>query len=112
MPMQRDLYPPDWKAIAERHKEAANWTCEQCGAQRGDQRPNRHGELKPVVITTAHVNHDPWARNAQLKVLCASCHLRYDAKQRRRQRRMMAMARGQMVLPHMQRWYRGPARGT
>lgn len=31
MPMQRDLYPPNWEAIALAKKEAANWTCEHCG---------------------------------------------------------------------------------
>lgn len=110
MPMQRDLYPKDWPQIAERRKAAANWTCEKCGAKRGESRPNRRGEMKPVVITVAHVDHNPWMRNAQLKVLCAQCHLRYDAKQRRRQRRMMAIARGQLVLPYMRRWYQSPMR--
>jgi hypothetical protein len=31
MPMQRDLYPEDWEAIATRIKEAVEWTCEDCG---------------------------------------------------------------------------------
>lgn len=31
MPMNRALYPPNWDAIALQIKEAANWTCQQCG---------------------------------------------------------------------------------
>jgi hypothetical protein len=31
MPMQRDLYPEDWEAIATRIKEEVNWECEDCG---------------------------------------------------------------------------------
>ncbi|OYQ67557.1 hypothetical protein B9G53_00985 [Pseudanabaena sp. SR411] len=31
MPMNRKLYPPNWEAIALQIKEAANWTCQNCG---------------------------------------------------------------------------------
>ena len=30
MPMQRELYPPNWEEIAWNTKKAANWRCEQC----------------------------------------------------------------------------------
>lgn len=110
MPMQIELYPPDWKTIAERLKVAADYTCERCGAKRGEERPNRRGVLRPVVITVAHLEHNPWARNAKLAVLCSQCHLRYDAKQRHAQRAMMRIARGQLVLPHCQKWYKSPWR--
>jgi len=30
-PMQRDLYPKDWDAIAQQVKSDADWHCEQCG---------------------------------------------------------------------------------
>ena len=33
MPMKRELYPADWKAIAEAKKEAVGWICEDCGKQ-------------------------------------------------------------------------------
>jgi hypothetical protein len=108
MPMQTDLYPEDWKQIAEAAKEAANWTCEKCGAQRGELRANRHGVEKATVITVAHLDHDPWRSKPRLAVLCAPCHLRYDASQRCRQRRMMRIARGQQVLPGMRAWYHPP----
>jgi len=31
MPMNRKLYPANWKAIALQIKEAAEWTCQNCG---------------------------------------------------------------------------------
>ena len=31
MPMQTELYPPDWKRIAFEKKQAAGWRCEFCG---------------------------------------------------------------------------------
>jgi len=31
MPMNRALYPENWEAIALEIKEAANWTCQNCG---------------------------------------------------------------------------------
>jgi hypothetical protein len=110
MPMQKNLYPPNWNTIAERRKAAADYTCEKCGARRGEERPNRRGEMKRVVITVAHLDHNPWARHARLAVLCSQCHLRYDAKQRRRQRTMMRIARGQLVLPGLRSWYQPPRR--
>lgn len=31
MPMNRKLYPSEWKQIALGVKEKANWTCQECG---------------------------------------------------------------------------------
>ena len=99
MPMQRNLYPKDWSQIAWQLKEAANWTCAQCGVQRGQEVCNRHGALVPVIMTVAHLDHDPWNPDARLAVLCAPCHLRYDAADAKRKRVMMCVARGQLMLP-------------
>ncbi|HEV2582187.1 MAG TPA: hypothetical protein VGT44_15125 [Ktedonobacteraceae bacterium] len=111
MPMQPDLYPANWKQLAESLKEQANWTCERCGAQRGQIVKNRHGKEIPVVITVAHPNHDPRNPQARLAVWCAQCHCRYDAADRRRQRVMMRIARGQGVLPGLEEWYMPPRKG-
>lgn len=108
MPMDLSLYPKDWPQIAERLKKASNYTCEECGAQRGQQVKNRHGSLVDVQIGVAHLDHNPWRRNARLKVMCRSCHIKYDAKQSQRKRAMMQIARGQLVLPLMRRWYQAP----
>lgn len=111
MPMDPRLYPPDWPEIAERLKQAADYTCQTCGAQRGQQVANRHGQLVPVQIGVAHLDHDPWNKHARLQVLCRTCHIRYDAAQARRKRVMMAIARGQLVLPRLRAWYQAPRPG-
>lgn len=108
MPMQKSLYPKNWREIARKLKEAANWTCQCCGARRGEQQKNRHGNLVNVVITVAHLDHDPWNMHARLQVLCRKCHITYDARDARRKRVMMAIARGQLVLPGLQTWYQSP----
>lgn len=110
MPMRLDLYPANWPAVALRLKEAANWTCAQCGAQRGQQVANRWGELVDVQIGVAHLDHDPWNPSARLRVLCRQCHIRYDARDGKRKRVQMAIARGQLVLPRLGRLYRSPRR--
>jgi hypothetical protein len=98
MPMQRGLYPADWREVAARRKKAARWRCQECGAMHGAMTVNRHGMPCKVVVTVAHLDHDVWNRRARLRVLCARCHIRYDARQRRRKQVMMAMARGQLPL--------------
>lgn len=108
MPMQRNLYPRNWPQIARRLKEAADWTCQLCGAKRGEKCKNRHGEWVDVQIGVMHPNHDPWNLDARLVVACRQCHITYDAKDARRKRIMMAIARGQLVLPGLQGWYPAP----
>lgn len=110
MPMRPELYPRDWPAIALARKQAANWTCEQCGAVHGQRVLNRRGELVDVQIGVAHVNHDTWNPRAELRVLCRRCHVLYDARDGKRKRVQMAIARGQLVLPRLGRLYRSPRR--
>lgn len=112
MPMQRDLYPDNWEEIALDAKVAANWTCQRCGVRRGDRQINRRGRLAKVVLTVAHLNHDPWNPDAELEVLCWSCHAKYDATQRRTKQYLMAIARGQPVLPGLEAFYHVPRRST
>lgn len=108
MPMQRNLYPEDWEEIALNAKIAANWTCQLCGAQREGKQRNRHGELVDVQIGVMHRDHNPWDRNARLVVACRICHITYDAKDARRKRVMMQIARGQLVLPGLRDLYQQP----
>jgi len=81
MPMQRHLYPPDWRDISLRVRQAAGWKCRFCGAENRKPHPVT-GSM--VVLTVAHLDHDP-ANNTDenLAALCQRCHLRHDAEQHR-----------------------------
>jgi hypothetical protein len=79
MPMKWALgYPANWAAIARARKEAAGWCCERCGVAQGEECLNWRGEPYSVIVTTAHLDHDPWNPAARLAVLCQACHLDYD----------------------------------
>ena len=105
MPMQKDLYPPNWKAIALEIKQSAGWYCQEC--DRPCRRPGESwAEFQhrmfvnhdyPVeefvekkgrfVLTTAHLDHNPAnCDRSNLKALCSVCHLRYDAQHHMRSR--------------------------
>lgn len=97
MPYDPRLYPPDWRERAAALKARVG-CCEQCGAKPGEKRPNRRGELVPVILTVAHPDHNPHDPQARLAVWCAACHCRYDAShdQLFRRRHNMEVARGQL----------------
>jgi hypothetical protein len=81
MPIRRELYPPDWPAISRRIRfDRAGGRCERCGRHHGEMVPGyRPGRITVVVLTTAHLDHDP-AHNddANLAALCCRCHLEHD----------------------------------
>lgn len=86
-PENRALYPADWRAITYRKKEAAGWRCEgspaypDCRAVHGQPHPVTKS---PVVLTTAHLDHDPAnCEPENLKAWCQRCHLTYDAAHHR-----------------------------
>lgn len=117
MPIRRDAYPPDWEAISRRIRlDRAGGRCEctrQCGratpAHLGEDGRcvRRNGDLtpagRPVVLTTAHLNHDPAdTRDEVLAALCQACHLALDGHQhaqtRARTRAAAIAAAGQGAL--------------
>jgi hypothetical protein len=66
-----------WNAIARAVKDAANWTCQECGAVHGQPHPTNG---KNTVMTCAHLGHDEANVDpSNLRSWCAPCHLRYDA---------------------------------
>lgn len=78
MPMDRKRYPANWKEIANRVKEEADWKCEECGVQ--CRRPGEPLDTHRRTLTVSHRNHIPEdCRRENLQALCAPCHLRYDA---------------------------------
>lgn len=87
MPINYKLYHPKWKAISRfiRFYRAKNHY-EFCGAE--NYKPNPITGSK-VVLTVAHLDHDITNNSFfNLKALCQRCHLKYDAKQHARSRRI------------------------
>lgn len=86
MPMERNLYPPDWADIATRKKESVDWICEACGKQ--CRKPGEPFDTHKRTLTVSHRDHNPANCAADnLRALCAPCHLRYDAKHHAETRR-------------------------
>jgi len=109
---ERDRYPDDWPAIRARILVRANGRCEftcadgrRCNAPNGsiiarmkddkerwcsdleavDYLPTESYDLVRVVLTVAHLNHQPEdCRDENLKAGCQLHHLRYDAEHHRR----------------------------
>jgi len=87
-PDQAARYPPNWDEISLAVKDSAGWHCEgspqypACRAQHAEPHPVT-GSI--VVLTTAHLDHDP-TNNARsnLRAWCQRCHLAYDAEVHRR----------------------------
>ena len=79
MPMQRELYPPDWEEIAFTKKESAGWKCEVCGKQ--CRKPGEPFDTHKNTLTVSHQDHNPAnCSDENLRAMCAPCHLRYDAR--------------------------------
>lgn len=104
-PANKSRYPKDWKAIRKEVLERAGHKCEQCGvpnyawrvrytgewsmdeyaaldmAGYGDTDGN--GRITRIVLTIAHLNHDPSdcgepGNRPNLKALCQRDHLAWD----------------------------------
>lgn len=101
MPMQRNLYPDDWNAIARSVKDAAGWVCQRCGMQ--CRKPGEPFDTHRRTMSVMHLDHNP-ANCAvdNLCAACAKCHLVYDAphhaKNAAKTRRQKKIAAGQMEL--------------
>lgn len=94
MPISREnaaLYPPDWPEISHRIRKRSGGNCEcegECGTRHPAKRCLAHNgrpidptaePVRLVVLTTAHLNHDPGdCRDENLKAMCQRCHLAYD----------------------------------
>ena len=79
MPMEKHRYPLNWPQIAFAIKDAAVWKCQECGQQ--CRRPGEPFDTHRRTLTVAHLDHNPEnCHPANLKAMCAPCHLRYDAR--------------------------------
>jgi 5-methylcytosine-specific restriction endonuclease McrA len=86
MPIDYTRYPPNWKEIRARILERARNCCEGCGIE--NYAINARGAK--VVLTIAHLDHDPenWdVTDERLKALCQACHLGYDRTRHVRKRK-------------------------
>ena len=78
MGMDKSKYPPNWDEMSLALRDEVGWRCEWCGAKYALPHPDT-GSI--VVLSVAHLNHDTTQNErSNLAVLCARCHLRYDAK--------------------------------
>src|SRR5882757_6197249 len=79
MAVTLDDYHPNFDDRKKEHKEQVGWQCEECGAKHGEERISKtSGEIYTVYVQAAHLDHDPENGEARLKILCQSCHLKYD----------------------------------
>jgi hypothetical protein len=106
MPMNRQLYPRNWRKISARIRFGrAGGCCEWCGAAHGEPHPITRSV---VVLTVAHLGA-PYpdgtpcskedkrdVRPENLAALCQKCHLDFDradhvaaARAGRQQRRLL-----------------------
>lgn len=93
MPCDYSKYPPDWTERRNRILQRAKNRCEFCGAENYQPHPVTGSK---VVLTIAHLDHDPenWdVSDDRLKALCQKCHLAYD-----REHRMVQIAEKQLEL--------------
>lgn len=125
MPMDINLYPPDWKEISKRIRlERAGGRCEcdgrckrghvgRCEARNGD--PCATNPAAVVVLTVAHLDAEGDVCRCKeltgrkcgiedhLAAYCAACHLRYDLPHHMRNaaktRRMKRVKAGAQLLP-------------
>ncbi len=88
-------YSPDWPVIALAKKQAANWTCQECGrvCLQGKSKLSI-SERKRLEMAVHHWDGDPLNNSPDnLIALCTSCHLR------KHQRRRGNITPGQLKLP-------------
>lgn len=98
--MKKEFYPDNWDEIAVAIKESVGWICEGCGKQ--CRKPGEAFVTHRRTLTVAHLDHEPAnCERANLKALCAPCHLRYDAPRKaadRKRKRAEAAAKSNLSL--------------
>jgi hypothetical protein len=84
----KQSYPQHWKELAVRCKQRAQWRCEDCHVEQGEERVSkRTGSVYQVFLHAAHVSqHDTLNPQPELKALCPICHGRMDWQLRLREK--------------------------
>lgn len=97
MPMQREIYPDDWDAIALAVKEAAGWR--QRRPQTSHRQPGEIFDTHKRTLTVMHLNHTPAdCRAENLLAACSGCHLRSDGEHRRLRRLAQSRVKREAML--------------
>lgn len=99
-------YHPNFERRSLARKKLVKYTCELCWIRQGEIRMSEKGNPHKVVVSAAHVNHDPWNPRAELIILCEDCHNKFDALERgkkiratyHRKQREAALQSGQLEL--------------
>lgn len=83
MPINYEKYPPNWKTeIRPRILTRDGYRCKFCGiAHNSIAVGEKSRRMYRVVLTIAHLDHDPenWeVSDERLVALCQRCHLKYD----------------------------------
>ncbi|NBW09817.1 MAG: hypothetical protein EBR82_17510 [Caulobacteraceae bacterium] len=82
MPIDYSKYPPNWLTeIRPRILLRANHCCEVCGVPNYTPIGGTFQKPKKVILTIAHLDHDPenWdVQDERLQAMCQKCHLQYD----------------------------------
>jgi hypothetical protein len=76
----RERYGKNWRKRARACKERAGWLCQKCGVKHGTERVSWSGNLWPVYLQAAHVEHDPENLEAALVAVCPWCHWHFYRK--------------------------------
>ena len=84
----RQLYPPNWKELAQACKERAGWQCEHCGVAQFTLLQSRKGTPYIVYLHAAHKHHDKESAAPELLCLCISCHARLDKEHQEQEARV------------------------
>lgn len=113
MPCDYSKYPPDWEERRQRILERSGNCCEFCGVENyavgardinGDWHDmddighmsyeygmrlfGDYPVLIKIILTIAHLDHDPenWdVSENRLAALCQRCHLQYDREHRKKE---------------------------
>lgn len=85
MPIHREhrgRYPVNWGELAFEIKDANHWQCQACG--KPCRQPGEPFDTHRRTLTVAHLDGVYDRAWVQLAPLCSCCHLRHDARRRRR----------------------------
>ena len=80
MPINPANYPDDWPETATARKEKAGWKCEKCDI--GHMEDGTMGSC----LTVHHPDRDPGNPEARTEALCARCHLKDEARARKKEK--------------------------